>query len=124
VGYGENLLDNSNAYLLRYSRKAASRMADMAVRFSGEHGIRSRMLNLGAKQALLAQSSDWPRMIQRGHFQNYAAQCFRENIAAFTTVFDSLASNTLSTEWLTEMEKRFPLFPWMNYRAFIQKENP
>jgi 1,4-alpha-glucan branching enzyme len=121
AGYGENLLDNNNAWLIRYARKACDRMVDLAGRFSGERGLKVRMLNLAAKEVLLAQASDWPKMLHAWRSPEYAEECFKESILAFTTVFDSLGSNTMSTEWLTNMEKKHPLFPWLNYRVFSKK---
>ena len=50
-----------------------------------------------------------------------AEKRFKESIAAFTAVFDSLGSNTVSTEWLTRLEARDSIFPWMNYRIFTKK---
>jgi 1,4-alpha-glucan branching enzyme len=121
AGYGENLLDNNNAWLIRYVRKASDRMIDLADRFSGERGLKVWMLNLAAKEVLLAQASDWPKMLHAWRSPEYAEERFKESILAFTTVFDSLGSNTMSIGWLTNMEKKHPLFPWLNYRVFGKK---
>jgi 1,4-alpha-glucan branching enzyme len=122
AGYGEDLLDNSNAYLIRYVRKVCERMIDLAERFSDDHGLKARTLNLAAKEALLAQSSDWPHMLNKRIFPEYAEARFREFIIAFSTVFDSLGSNSISTEWLTTYEKKHPIFPKLNYRVFSKKK--
>jgi 1,4-alpha-glucan branching enzyme len=121
-GYGENLLDHSNAHLLRYARKTSRRMIEIACRFPMGNILRTRMLNLAARKALLVQSCDWPRMIQKGHHAEYAESYFVENIRAFTTIFEALGANTLDTEWLADVEKRTPLFPWLNYRVFASKK--
>jgi 1,4-alpha-glucan branching enzyme len=120
-GYGEDLLDNSNARLIRYVRKVCERMVNLADRFPGEKGLKARTLNLAAKEALLAQSSDWPRLLNRRIFPEYVEERFREHVTAFSTIFDSLGSNSISTEWLTKYEKKHPLFPWLNYRVFGRK---
>ena len=65
-GYAENLLDKSNGWILRYALKAAERMVDLAERFSTDSGLKERCLNLAAKQLLVAQSADWPRMLNAG----------------------------------------------------------
>jgi 1,4-alpha-glucan branching enzyme len=121
-GYGENLLDHSNAYLLRYARKTSQRMIEIACRFPIGNILRTRMLNLAARKTLLAESSDWPRMIQKRNDAEYAESYFIENIRAFTSIFDALGANTLDTEWLAEVEKSTPLFPWLNYRVFASKK--
>ena len=52
----------------------------------------------------------------------FAEERFKQSIIAFTTVFDSLGSNVVSTEWLTKLESQDNLFPWMNYKIFSKKK--
>ena len=122
TGYAETLLNNSNNWMMAYVRKASERMIDLTERFPAETGIKARLLNLGAREVLLAQSSDWPKMINDGQIPEYAKGEFKSNILNFTAVFDSLASNTVSTEWLCTMEKQDSIFPWMNYKVFSKKK--
>lgn len=121
-GYGEDLLDGTNAWMLRYTRKMCSRMVDLSDRFPNETGLKVRLLNLGARELMLAQSGEWAKMIHDGVFPEYAAERFKESIRSFMIVFDSLGSNTVSTEWLTKREKEHTIFPWMNFRLFSPKK--
>ncbi len=121
-GYGENFLDSSNSWMTRYVRKASERMVDLAERFPSETGLKARLLNIAAREVLLAQSCEWQRMVSEGILPDEAASQFKEHILAFTVVFDSLASNTVSTEWLTRIEKEHAIFPWINYRIFSRKK--
>lgn len=120
-GHGEDLVDGVNSRLVRYVRKATERMIDLADRFPAETSLKERFLNMAAKEVLLAQSSSWPRMLHDGEMPEFAADCFKEKILTFTDVFDSLASDSVSTKWLTARERRDPLFPWFNYRLFSKK---
>ena len=61
-------------------------------------------------------------MIQEGLCPDFAREEFKKDILSFSQVFDALASNSVSTEWLTNLEKYHPLFPWMNYRIFSKKK--
>ena len=122
TGYGENLLDSSNCWMMRYVRKASERMVDLADRFPSETGLKARLLNIAARELLLAQCGELPRMVSSGIMPDVMAQQFKTHILAFSTVFDSLASNTVSTEWLTQTEKEHPVFPWINYRIFSRKK--
>ena len=122
TGYGENMLDSSNGWILQYSRKACERMMYLADRFPDDTGLKARALNLAAKEVLLSQSGDWPSMLHDRLFSEYAQEQVKKNVLAFTTVYDSLGANTISTEWLTSMEQEHPLFPWMNYRVFSKKK--
>ena len=122
TGYAEELLDGSNSWMIRYIRKASERMIDLTDRYPAETGLKSRLLNLAAKELLLAQSSDWPRMIQDSPLPDYARDEFKKHILSFSKIFDSLASNTVSTEWLINMEKKNPIFPWLTYKIFSRKK--
>ena len=46
----------------------------------------------------------------------------KEAIESFMIVFDALGSNTVSTEWLTKLEREHAIFPWMNFRMFSRKK--
>ena len=121
-GYGENLLSSRNCWMMRYVRKATERMIDLAERFPSDTGLKTRLLNIGALELLLAQSSSLARMIDEGIDSEYADRRFRLSINAFTVVFDALGSNTVSTEWLTKLELLDNLFPWINYKIFSVKK--
>ena len=122
LGYGEDLLDNSNSWMMRYVRKATERMIDLTERFPAEDSLKERLLNMAAKQVLLAQSGEWAMMLHDSILTEYVEEQFKNEIISFTKVFDALASNTVSTEWLTGCEKKSPLFPWLNYRVYCRKK--
>ena len=120
-GYGENLLSHKNSWMMRYIQKASERMVDLAERFSTDNSLKARLLNLGAKELMLCQSSQWAKFIDENIFADYAEYRFKQGIKDFTSVFDALGSNTVSTEWLTNLENKHLIFPWMNYRIFCKK---
>ena len=121
-GYGENLLSSKNCWMMRYVRKATERMIDLAERFPSDTGLKTRLLNIGALELLLAQSSSLAKMIEEEEDSEYAERRFRLAINAFTVVFDALGSNTVSTEWLTKLELMDNIFPWINYKIFSVKK--
>lgn len=121
-GYGEDLLSNKNSWMMRYIHKACERMVDLADRFPNDTGLKTRLLNIGSVELMLAQSCSLAKMIDRGENPEYAERRFSESIEAFTAVFDSLGSNTVSTEWLTTLEVLDSVFSWMNYRIFSKKK--
>lgn len=121
-GYGEDLLDDSNSWMFRYIRKATERMIDLTERLPSETSLKGRLLNLAAKEVLLAQSGQWPKMLHDGNLPEYVTDSFKRQILSFTTIFNALASNTVSTEWLTKKEKKDAIYPWMNYRIFSRKK--
>lgn len=122
TGYGEDALDTSNDWMLRYSRKSCEQMVQLVERFPKETGLKERVLNTAARELLLAQAVDWPVMMHHKLFPDYAEAQFKKSIKAFTNVYDSLGSTSVSTEWLTNMEQEHPLFPWINYQIFSRKK--
>ncbi len=121
-GYGENLLSSKNCWMMRYVRKATERMIDLAERFPSDTGLKTRLLNIGSIELLLAQSSSLAKMIEEDDCAEFAEERFKLSINAFTSVFDSLGSNTVSTEWLTKLEELDYLFDWINYKIFSKKK--
>lgn len=122
LGYGEDLLDSTNCSYIRYMRKATERIIDLTERFPAENSLKERLLNMAAKQVLLSQSGEWQLMIHDEILPDSVKELFKMQILSFTKVFDSLASNTVSTEWLTSVEKKSSIFPWLNYRIFATKK--
>ena len=107
-GYAEKWLEVSGDWLYCHLFRAMERMTELAERFPDDSGIKERALNQAARELLLAQSSDL----------HMTEDCLRN----FTTIYESLGSNYISTEWLTTLEKRHNLFPNINYRVFRRKK--
>ncbi len=122
AGYGENYISSRNEWMIRYLRKAAERIVELADRFPNDTGLKARLLNLGSREFFIASDSSWAKMIGENNYSDYAEKIFKECIVAFSMVFDSLGSNTVSTEWLCNLEKKHAIFPWMNYRIFSPKK--
>ena len=118
-GYADELINSSNDWMFPRIQKAAERMIDLAGRFRNDQGLKERMLNMAARELLLAQSTDWPLMADAQISADYAAAECEEHLAAFTDVYDSLGSGSIGTDRLIKREKEYPIFSEMNYRFFI-----
>ena len=93
-------------------------MGELTRRYPDEKGLKERALNQAAREVLLSQASDWPFIIRAGTTTPYAVRRVKEHLANFTKIYDSLSSGTVSTEWLTKLEKQNNLFPDLDYRIF------
>ena len=120
-GFAEVWLDGSNDWIYRHVAKAVERMSELAERFPDESGLRERILDQAAREVLLAMCSDWALLMRAGKSASFARRQIEEPIANFGRIYDMLCSNTVSTEWLTRLEKRDNLFPSINYRMFRRK---
>ncbi|MFP3042586.1 DUF1957 domain-containing protein [Treponema primitia] len=120
-GYGEMWLDASNDWLYRHALRSLERMIELAERFPDDTGLKERALNQAAREILLVQCSDWPKMLYKQENTLYARNQVEAALRNFTTIYESLGSNYISTEWLTSLERRHNIFPTVNYRVFRHK---
>jgi 1,4-alpha-glucan branching enzyme len=120
-GYGEMWLDASNDWIYRHVIRSLERMIELADRFADDSGLKERALNQAAREILLAQGSDWAKMLYQGEGASYARSRIEEALRNFTTIYDALGSNYISTEWLTSLERQHNIFPHINYRIFRHK---
>jgi 1,4-alpha-glucan branching enzyme len=121
-GYAETWLDSSNDWMYRHTIRSLERMIELAERFPDDSGLKERALNQAAREILLALSSDWSKMLYRQESAEYARNQIEGSLRNFTTIYEALGSNYISTEWLTGLEKRHNLFPSINYRVFRRKK--
>jgi 1,4-alpha-glucan branching enzyme len=121
-GYSEPWLEKPNAWLCRHVFKAAARMVELADRFPNENGLKERALNQAAREILLMQNSDWPYLMRTPGSEPFAKAQMEDAIGNFSKIYDMLSRNAINTEWLTKLEKRNNLFPFINYRMFRKKK--
>ncbi|GHV74623.1 glycoside hydrolase family protein [Spirochaetia bacterium] len=121
-GYGEMWLDASNDWLYRHVLRSLDRMVELAERFPNDTGIKERALNQAAREILLTQCSDWPEMLYKQENAAYARNQVVAALRNFTTIYEALGSSYISTEWLTNLERRHNCFPAINYRVFRHKQ--
>lgn len=120
-GYAETWLDSSNDWMYPHILRAIERMIELAERFPNDGGLKERTLNQAAREVMLAQAADWASIQHVGFSSSFARSIEEECIQNFTTIYDSLGSNYISTEWLTQLERKHNIFPDINYRVFRKK---
>ena len=120
-GYAETWLDASNDWIYRHAMRALDRMVEMAGRFPNNTGLKERALNQAAREILLVIDSDWSKMLFKQESADYARSRIEGSLRNFTTIYEALGSNYISTEWLTQLERRHNIFPNINYRVFRRK---
>jgi 1,4-alpha-glucan branching enzyme len=127
-GYAENYLDASNDWVYRHILRASERMSELAGRFHEESDeLRERALNQAARELLLAQDAQWARIISTGEqrlsgeWPQYARERLETHLRNFTTIYEALGSDYISTRFLTDLEQRDNIFPDMNYRVFASR---
>ncbi|MDR0315943.1 MAG: DUF1957 domain-containing protein [Treponema sp.] len=121
-GYAETWLHASGDWIYRHLARSLDRMVELAERFPDATGLKERALNQAARELLLAQSSDWPKLLYRQECTEYARAQIEDALRNFTTIYEALGSNYISTEWLTGLERHHNIFSFVNYRVFRRKQ--
>jgi 1,4-alpha-glucan branching enzyme len=121
-GYGEVWLDESNDWIYRHIHKAAERMTEIARKKPNATGLEKRALNQAARELLLAQASDWAFIMKTGTTVPYAKKRTKEHIAHFTMIYNSLQQGNIDKAWLSAIEKKYTIFPDIDYRVFTGDE--
>ena len=120
-GYAETWLDATNDWMYCHIMRALERMVEIAERFPNRSSLKERALNQAARELLLVLASDWSKMLHKQESAAYARSRIENSLRNFTTIYEALGSNYISTEWLTQLEKRNNIFPNINYRVFRRK---
>jgi 1,4-alpha-glucan branching enzyme len=77
-----------------------------------------RALNQCARELLLAQSSDWPFIMNNGTSVQYATRRVREHVGRFHYLADAIERNDIDEASLAGLEYVDSIFPAIDYRAF------
>jgi 1,4-alpha-glucan branching enzyme len=117
-GYNEYWLGESNAWVYPHLHAAAERMVALAKSFPAAEGLAARALQQAARELMLAQSSDWPFIMQTGTTVSYATRRFNEHIVRFNRLCDEISQDKIDESWLAEVEQRDNVFPDIDYRIY------
>jgi len=98
--------------------RAAARILSASVRMrriagslaiSGKSGEAARLLNQAMRELMLAQSSDWVFMLNKGAHTGYAMARLEEHLSAFDELADMAESGRSNQSRLVELEKKHPI---------------
>ena len=70
-----------------------------------------RALNQAAREALLAQSSDWAFIMKTGTMVQYAVKRTKDHIGRFLRLYDEIISGRINEDFLRDLEEKDNLFP-------------
>lgn len=121
-GFSEVWLDGSNDWIYPLIHGAMKKMEDLIERFPDETSLKKRILDQAAREILLAQSSDWPFIMYMGTTVSYATKRVKQHIANFNRIYNNLCRSEMDTEWVTSIEKKNNLFPFIDYRMLGKKK--
>lgn len=117
-GYHEVWLQEPNDWIYRHLHHAAEVMESLVARFRDPGPLQRRALNQAARELLLAQSSDWPFIMQARTMDGYARYRFTHHIGWFSALAGQLREDRIDERWLKEVEATDNAFPDIDYRVF------
>ena len=96
----------------------ADRMVELANSYSNPDMNLTRALNQAARELLLAQSSDWPFIMNSGTMVEYACKRIKDHVNRFNKIYDGIKSYKLDMDYVAKCEERDNLFPHIDYRIY------
>lgn len=117
-GYGEVWLNDTNQWIYRHLHDMEARMIELADRYPAAEGSTRRTLNQAARELLLAQSSDWPFIMDNRTMVDYAIRRVNNHVGRFARLYEMLTNGTIEERWLAEVESRDAIFPDLDYRVY------
>jgi 1,4-alpha-glucan branching enzyme len=121
-GYSEVWVGPGNAWIYRHLHNAEKRMVELAAKFLNPNPDQAQALKLAASQLLLAQSSDWPFIMDNQSMTEYAVRRVNEHIGHFNKLYHDLMNNTLDVMWLNRLGERWPLFDEVQHQFYLPQD--
>ncbi|MGB7568089.1 MAG: 1,4-alpha-glucan branching protein domain-containing protein [Chitinivibrionales bacterium] len=120
-GYFEVWLNGKNDWIYPHLFECARRMQNIVNGAAPTpSAIIKRALNQCARELLLAQSSDWPFIINGGTATAYATRRFKDHVSRFHFLADAIENKSISPDHLQVIEHIDNIFPDIDYRVFIK----
>jgi 1,4-alpha-glucan branching enzyme len=118
-GYLGVWLNEKNQWIYPHLQIAQERMSELARRFTQPDPLQERALKQAARELLLAQSSDWPFILQTGTSPNYARKRIHDHLLRFTSLYEQLNANNVDEPSLKRVEISDNIFPEIDIRYWV-----
>ncbi len=119
-GYFETWLNGKTDWIYPLLYECGHRMKALALKYARGRvpALIRRALNQCMRELFLAQSSDWPFIINSGTASEYAERRVRDHTARFRYLADAVERNSVNEERLSAIEHMDNIFPDADYRVF------
>ncbi len=115
-GYNALWIGERNNYLYRHLHSMSERLASLKKRgqsVSRQATLMQRVVNQAVKEMLLAQSSDWPFLIEKDRASEYAERRVQGHIYNFNRLLSMAEGADNDMALLLELEDRNNVFAWL-----------
>jgi 1,4-alpha-glucan branching enzyme len=119
-GYFETWINGKTEWIYPQLHECAYRMEKLAQKHTKGRvaAMTGRALNQCMRELFLAQSSDWPFIINNGTSAEYAERRFKDHVARFYYLADQIEKKKINEEYLSAIEQMDNIFPHIDYRLF------
>jgi 1,4-alpha-glucan branching enzyme len=121
-GHNEVWLNGTNDWIYRHLHQAVEEMIALATEHPDAQGPAKRALTQAARELLLAQSSDWPFILNSGTMVEYARRRLIGHLVNFRALRRMIQEGKIDESWLQQLEDYDNLFPHLDYRLFQSLE--
>jgi 1,4-alpha-glucan branching enzyme len=122
-GFNETWLNGKNDWIYPHLHQRGVDMQRLATGHPQAEGLTKRALNQAARELLLAQASDWAFMINAGTMAEYGTKRTKSHIDRLDRLKKQIEHDSIDEPWLSTVEKRDNIFPWIDYRFFSVRSN-
>ncbi|MCP4714237.1 MAG: DUF1957 domain-containing protein, partial [Deltaproteobacteria bacterium] len=120
-GYNEAWLNHKTDWIYPELHECAQRLGQLAEKHGRSRRIAKttrRALNQCLRELLLAQSSDWPFIINSDTSSQYAERRIKDHVARFHCLADGIQQRSINTEHLAALEQMDAIFPDADFLNF------
>ncbi len=111
-------INGRNDYIYRHLHWAARRMQEMATQKTRKRSLVERAKKQAARELMLAQSSDWPFMMDNADTVTYGHMRFRGHMLNFIGLKRQVDTGLIDRKWLERLEAENNIFADVNLAHF------
>lgn len=118
-GYGDVWLNERNAWMYRHLHNAEKELIRCQTKFKEPSILQKRAMHQMIREWMLGASSDWAFIMEQASATEYAINRFKDHIGRFDKIKEQLVTNSLTTEFMNEMEREYPFLKDIKDELFI-----
>jgi len=124
-GYAEVWLEGKNDWIYRHLHQGERKLIQLVERFGdSKDSLVKRSIKQAARELLLAQSSDWPFIMENQTTTQYAVRRFKQHMNHFNTIFEHLVNGKVpATAYLESLEEESPVFQNLDLDVYRPKKD-
>lgn len=118
-GHLEPWLTRRNDWVHRHLHATGERLRTLCQAYPSASDLTRRALTQAARELLVAQSGDWPLLMDRDETAEYATRRMREHLLHCQRLCAEVEDDVVDEPRLAALEDADNLFPTLDYRVFL-----